>query len=388
MYSLLLAIIYMAFIGLGLPDSLLGSGWPAMQVQMEVPLSYAGIISAIIAGSTIVSSLYSDRMTRKLGAGLVTAVSTLVTAAALFGFSLSGSFPALCLCAVPYGLGAGAVDAALNNYVALRYASRHMNWLHCFWGVGAAASPYVMGYCLSGGFGWNGGYGAVAVIQAVLAAGLFCALPVWKRQKNLPGAPRIHAEPLRLTQILSIRGVKYILSAFFCYCALESTAGLWASSYLVTARGVGTETAAEFASLFYLGITFGRFLCGFAANRAGDRSMIRIGIAVILAGIAAVLLPLESNALRLCGLAAAGLGCAPVYPSIIHATPDNFGPENSQAVIGVQMASAYAGSTLMPPLFGLLAGSVGVSLYPVFLLALAVFTLVMTEALNRSARQR
>ncbi len=380
MFSLLLAIIYMAFISLGLPDSLLGSAWPVMRLELGAPLSMAGLISMIIAGGTIVSSLLSERLTRKLGAGLVTAVSVAMTAAALFGFSISRSVLAVCLWGIPYGLGAGAVDAALNNYVALHYSSRHMSWLHCFWGVGASISPYIMGACLNRG-SWQMGYRTVSIIQVALTAVIFLSLPMWKRGGD---AGEDTARPLLgLRGALKIPGVPYILLAFFGYCAAETTAGLWASSYLVEARGVEAGTAARFASLFYLGITFGRFLNGFVADRLGDRRMIRVGVAVMGLGAAMIALPLRGNALALAGLIVIGLGCAPVYPSIIHATPFNFGEENSQAIIGIQMASAYTGSTFMPPLFGVLAGALTIRLYPFFLAAFALLLWTMTERVNR-----
>ena len=389
MYTLLLTIIYLAFISLGLPDSLLGSAWPSMQQQMLVPVSYAGIISMLIAGGTIVSSLLSDRLTKKWGAGLVTATSVLLTAVALFGFSLSDSFWLLCLWALPYGLGAGAVDAALNNYVALHYAARHMNWLHCFWGVGAAVSPYIMGYCLGNSLGWAGGYRTIGLAQILLTALLFFSLPLWKRQNNEPQErPGAEKTALSLSAIWRISGVPYVLFAFFGYCALETTAGLWASSYLVLGRGISAQTAAQYASFFYLGITAGRLVCGFVANRIGDTNMIRIGIVMMLAGIAVIWLPTDNNAVCLCGLVVVGLGCAPVYPSIIHATPGNFGADNSQAVVGVQMASAYAGATFMPPLFGLIANYISIYWYPVFLLFFAALLLVMTEILNKTVSAR
>lgn len=387
MYSLLLILIYLAFISLGLPDGLLGSAWPSMQPEIGVPLSYAGIITMIIAGGTVISSLLSDRMTKKLGTGLITVISVLMTAVALFGFSISGYFWMLCLFAIPYGLGAGAIDAALNNYVALHYASRHMNWLHCFWGIGATAGPYIMGYSLTSGMGWNSGYRMIFFIQIVLTVVLFFSLPLWKRQKTqLQGAQsdQASARVLKLSQILRIRGVKYVLLAFFGYCALESTAGLWASSYLVLERGISPEIAATYASLFFLGITVGRFLSGFVSNKLGDKKMIYIGIAVIFVGIAAVWFPIKADWVSLYGLIVIGLGCAPVYPSIIHSTPSNFGAENSQAIIGVQMASAYTGATFMPPLFGLIADHINVGLYPVFLLVFAVLILIMMRLLNRT----
>lgn len=383
MYSFLLTVIYIAFISLGLPDSLLGSAWPVMHIQLDVPLSYAGIVTMIIAGGTIVSSLMSDRLTRRLGTGLVTAISVMMTAAALFGFSVSNSFILLCIWAIPFGLGAGAVDAALNNYVALHYASRHMSWLHCFWGVGASISPYIMSYCLTGGYGWNNGYRSVAAVQIVLATLLFISLPIWKRENTVGKSSEKRAEALSLREVLNIKGVKFILLTFLGYCALESTAGLWASSYLVLFRGIDSETAAKFASLFYLGITFGRFLCGFIADKMGDRMLIRSGILIIISGIIMVGISGISNIIALVGLVIIGLGCAPVYPSIIHSTPSNFGKENSQAVIGIQMASAYVGSTFMPPLFGLVAHNISIGLYPIYLIFFAVLMLVMSETLNR-----
>ena len=386
MFSLLLAIIYLSFISLGLPDSLLGSAWPVMRAELAAPLSFAGVISMIIASGTIVSSLLSERLTRRLGTGLVTAGSVALTAAALFGFSVSPSLAALCLWAVPYGLGAGAIDAALNNYVALHYSSRHMSWLHCFWGVGASISPYIMAAALSRTGQWQLGYRAVSLIQIVLTVLLFLSLPLWR--KTAAGEPAgDHAPLLGLRGAVRIPGVPNILLAFFAYCGAETTAGLWASSYLAGVRGVAPETAAGFASLFYLGITFGRFLNGFVADRLGDRRMIRIGALVMGAGTLLILLPLPSPLPALAGLLIFGLGCAPVYPSIIHATPLNFGAENSQAIIGVQMASAYVGTTFMPPLFGLLANAISLRLFPLFLAALLLLLAVMTEKLNRLKAQ-
>lgn len=387
MYLLLLAIIYIAFISLGLPDSLLGSAWPVMHKQLEVPLSYAGIVTMIISSGTIISSLMSERVTRKFGAGLVTAVSVFMTAAALFGFSISNSFILLCIWAIPYGLGAGAIDAALNNYVALHYSSRHMNWLHCCWGVGAAISPYIMSYCLIGGYGWNSGYRSVAIIQIILSAFLFISLPLWKKNgsgsKNGNGEEN-DTEIVGLRQALKIRGVKLVLITFFGYCALETTAGLWASSYLVLHRGVAKEIAAQFASLFFIGITFGRFLCGFISDKFGDKQMIRYGLTIITFGIVLIILPIGTNITALAGLIIVGLGCAPIYPAIIHSTPSNFGAENSQAIIGIQMASAYTGSTLMPPVFGVIADNINIGLYPFYLLFFAALMIIMSEKLNRT----
>lgn len=388
MYSLLLVIIYIAFISLGLPDSLLGSAWPVMRMELDVPMSYAGIASMIIAGGTILSSLMSDKLTRKLGTGPVTAISVMMTAVALFGFSISNSFIVICLWAIPYGFGAGAVDAALNNYVAIHYASRHMSWLHCFWGVGATVSPYIMSYCLTGGNGWHSGYRLVAIVQIILAVALFISLPLWKRKDTIDDSTESKENILSLSQAISIDGVKLVLITFLGYSALETTAGLWASSYLVGYRNVDSTIAAQFAALFYMGITFGRFLCGFVADRFGDKLLIRTGIIGIICGIVLIGIPGGNNILALIGLIIIGLGCAPVYPSVIHATPFNFGQENSQAIIGIQMASAYVGSTFMPPLFGLIADKINIGLYPLYLLFFAILMLVMSELLNKVIKIR
>lgn len=382
MTSLLLGVIYLAFISLGLPDSLLGSAWPVMYTQLNVPVSWAGVISMIIAAGTIVSSLQSDRLTLRFGVGLVTAVSVGLTMLALFGFSMCTEFWMLCLLAVPYGLGAGSVDAALNNYVALHYASRHMSWLHCMWGVGASVGPYIMGHALTGGAGWSAGYRWVGLIQVVLTALLFLSLPMWQKRSD-DHAETESDEPLKampLREVISIRGAKMIMITFFCYCAVESTAGLWASSYLALYRGIDAETAANFASLFFLGMTVGRAVCGFITMKFPDKTMIRAGQCVIVAGILCMLLPL-GNAVALAGLLIVGIGCAPVYPCIIHSTPEYFGSDKSQALIGVQMASAYVGSCLMPPVFGALTGWIGAGLFPLYLLVLILLMIVMHEKL-------
>jgi len=383
-FSLLIVIIYIAFISLGLPDSLLGSAWPVMRTDMELPLSYAGIITIVIASGTVISSLLSDRLTKKLGAGLVTAISVAMTAAALFGFSVSGSLWMLLLFAIPYGLGAGAVDAALNNYVALHYSSRVMSWLHCFWGVGASISPYIMSFFLARGNNWSGGYRCVSFIQIALTVLLFATLPLWK--ENDTAAETEKTEPIPLKKVLRIPNVAYIMLAFFGYCGIESTFGLWSASYLVEYRQVETETAAMFASFCYIGLTVGRFISGFFADKLGDRKMIRYGLIILAVGVVLIGLPGLPVAVCLTGFLIAGLGCAPIYPSIIHSTPANFGRENSQAVVGVQMASAYVGSTLLPPLFGLIANHINIGLYPLYIAVFITTTIVMTEKLNKAVK--
>ena len=382
MVHLLLAIIYLAFISLGLPDALLGAAWPSMYPQFDVPVSYAGIISMIIALGTVVSSLQSDRLTKKLGTGKVTALSVLMTAMALFGFATSHSFGMLCLWAIPYGLGAGSVDASLNNYVALHYESRHMSWLHCMWGIGASAGPYIMGYALTAGWGWNSGYHIIAVLQIVLTAILLCSLPLWKQRpaEVLQDGKVQNVKALSIREALQLAGAREILVCFFCYCALEQTTGLWASSYLTLHKGVSADTAASFASMFYLGITVGRALSGFLTMKLNDVQMIRLGEVIIGIGVLVMLLPFGQR-LSLTGLILIGLGCAPVYPCVIHSTPAHFGADKSQAIIGIQMACAYVGTCLMPPVFGLIANHITVALLPVYLLIILVLMVIMHELL-------
>lgn len=387
MFQLLLAIIYLAFISLGLPDSLLGAAWPSMYPEFQVPVSYAGIISMVIALGTVISSLMSDRLTKRLGAGLVTAISVAMTALALFGFSFSHSFWVLILWSIPYGLGAGSVDAALNNYVALHYKSRHMSWLHCMWGVGASAGPYIMGFALSHGQNWNGGYRYIGILQVILTFILFISLPLWKKEKTDAASESDATSDhiLTLREIFAIPGAKSVMLMFFCYSAIEQTSGLWASSYLVLHKGVAPETAATFASLFYIGITIGRAISGFITMKLNDTQMIRLGQGIILLGVLALFLPLGST-ISLIGFILIGLGCAPIYPCIIHSTPDHFGADRSQAIIGVQMASAYVGTCLMPPVFGLIANNITVALLPVYLILFLILLSVMHEILIQKTR--
>ena len=414
MIHVLLAVIYIAFISLGLPDALLGSAWPVMYREFGVNVSYAGIISMIIAFGTVVSSLQSDRLTKRFGTGRVTAASVALTAFALFGFSLSHSFYALVFLALPYGLGAGSVDASLNNYVALHYKSRHMSWLHCMWGVGAAAGPHVMGFMLAHGNTWNAGYRTIAVLQTALTALLVFSLPLWRRNDKNDAVERIsgaaqasvsdirpsvpkttdasafdsaNTRPLSLKEIINLPGAKAVMLSFFCYSAVEQTSGLWAASYAVLYNGVSTDIAARYASLVYLGITVGRALGGFLSMYLSDTQMVRTGEIVILAGVILLFVPF-GNAFTLSGFALIGLGCAPVFPSLIHATPHHFGANKSQAVIGVQMASAYIGTCSLPPLFGFIANRFGISLLPVYVLFFCALMIASHERLIRLTERR
>lgn len=375
MINLLLAIIYLAFISLGLPDALLGSAWPTMSHDIGAQISWAGGISMVISAGTIVSALLSDRMTKRFGAGKVTFVSVALTALALLGFSFAPNYIVLILLAIPYGLGAGGVDAALNNYVALHYESRHMSWLHCMWGIGASAGPYVMGFALSHGFGWSAGYQYIAIVQVILTVILFISLPLWNNRKahELQKSIQIskeYSKTLSFAEVLRIPGAKNILIMFFCYCAIEQTAGLWASSYMVLYGSVSRVVAAGWASLFYVDITAGRFISGFLTMRFNDENMIRLGQLVMILGILVLLLPLPNHIALVAGFVIIGLGCAPIYPCVIHSTPHYFGADKSQAIVGMQMASAYIGSMLMPAIFGFIGQNVSMSLLPAYLIIL------------------
>ncbi len=383
MFALLIAIIYLSFISLGLPDSLLGSAWPVMQGQLGVPLSFAGIISMIICAGTVISSLLSDRLTRTFGTGVVTAVSVAMTAGALFAFSFGNRFWMLALAAVPYGLGAGGVDAALNNYVALHLKARHMSWLHCMWGVGASVSPYIMSFALTDGLGWNGGYRIVAIIQIVLSACIFLSLPLWKSDKtktdNADGQPLSGKQkPVGFRAIFGTKGAIACFICFFAYCSLEQTTMLWASSYMISYNSITAERAAMFASLFFIGIMAGRAVNGFLTLKFSDKTLIRAGLAIIAAGIVFIIIP-SVQALTIAGFIIIGLGCAPVYPCIIHMTPSLFGEDKSQAMIGVQMASAYLGSCFAPPLYGLIANNVWLDALPYYLIFFLALMAVMHE---------
>ena len=379
MFSLLLALIYVSFISLGLPDSLLGSAWPQMQESLGVSLSLGGVISFLITASTILSSLVSHQVIQRFGTGAVTMCSVAMTALALFGFSLSNSFLALCLWAIPYGLGAGSVDAALNNFVALHCKAKHMSWLHCFWGIGATGGPYIMGLCLSRGIGWQAGYRTISFLQMALTLILLLSLPLWKKQElPLSGGETVRPQTPQWGKLLKRPSVKAALTAFFFYSALELTTGLWGSSYMVAVRGISPETAAKWISLFYLGITAGRFFSGFLTLRFSDDAMVRLGEGTAIVGIILMLLPLHNLFLCL-GLILTGLGCAPIYPSLLHATPQRFGKSLSQSLMGTQMAISYLGSTTMPPVSGFLSEKISMGLYPILLLVFALCMTILTE---------
>ena len=380
MYTFLILLIYLSFISLGLPDSLLASAWPIMHSNLNVPVSYMGIITMVISVSTIVSSLFSYHFISKYKTGKVTIASVFITAFAMIGFSICNNFYIMILIAIPYGLGAGAIDAALNNYVAIHYSSRHMSWLHCFWGVGTVISPAVMNYAIKN-FSWNYGYLFTGLIQLCIAIVLLMTIGIWRINKE--EYVKKENEKTNLLKVLKIKGVPYVLCGFGAYCAAESTAMNWAGTYFFECKNVSASDAAIYASLVFIGITLGRFLSGFIANRFSDLKMIEIGSIISIIGIL-MIIP-DDIIYSIIGFCMIGFGYAPIYPSIVHATPDNYGQDNSSAVIGFQMASAYLGSTLMSPFYGFLGRYFGYGIMPFFLLFFVVLmTLSIEKSFNKS----
>ncbi len=377
MYSLLIAVIYLIFISLGLPDSLLGSGWPAMHVAFSVPSSYAGYVSMTISFMTIISALLSPMMIKRFHTKWIVIVSIFLTIVGLMGFSVSTAYAMLFVFAVPYGLGAGAIDASVNHYVANHYSGSVMNFLHCFYGLGAVISPNIMAVALSRA-GWNEGYRWTAYIQIFILLICIISLPLWK--KNEPDRQEEKEEAAGIREALKRPGVVLTLIAFFAYCSGEATCSLWTSSYFAGVKeGLSDRLIASFGSLIFGGLMLGRLISGFVSNRLGDRRLIRIGILVEVLGILLVMIPVESYIPAAIGFAVIGMGMGPVYPAIQHMAPTNFGEKYSASVIGLQMASAYVGSTLMPMVFGNLQQSFGIGIMPFYLLIFAVLNFWMLE---------
>ena len=380
MLKILLVIIYVAFISLGLPDAILGSAWPIIHTDLNVPINYAGIPTMIVTGGTIISSFFSEKLIRKFGTGKVTTFSVLLTAMGLLGIYFSPNFLWICLLGIPLGLGAGAVDSALNNFVANNYEAKHMNWLHCFWGIGATMGPFIMSLYLFRENGWRMGYATIGIIQAVLVICLFISLPLWNKVEN-KNTSEEEVNDIKVGELLKLPGAKPALLSFFCYCAVELTTGLWASSYLVVSEGISIELAAKWVSFYYLGITVGRFISGFLAMKFNNNQMIRMGQIICIMGTL-LLIMIPSSIFKLFGLILIGLGCAPIYPAMLHDTPNRFGKEASQGIMGIQMATAYVGSTLAPPLFGYLTKSMGLGILPYFLFILLIVMLVSSEMIK------
>lgn len=378
MASLLLGVIYLIFVSLGLPDSLLGSGWPQMQAAFNVPSSYAGYVSMTIAFMTIISALLSPKLIQRFHTSWIVICSILLTIVGLFGFSFCTEYWMLLIFAVPYGLGAGAIDAAMNHYVASYYSGAVMNFLHCFYGLGAVISPYIMALALKTAR-WNEGYRWTAFLQTGILLVVLCSLPLWY-QNEQPDEKQAKAAGAGIKEAIRQRGVITTLLAFFAYCAGEATCFLWTPSYFAGTRsGLSEETIASFGSLIFGGLMLGRLLAGMAANRFGDRLMIRIGAAVELVGIVLVMLPTASYQIAAVGFVVIGTGMGPIYPSIQHMAPANFGQRYSAAVIGLQMAAAYTGTTFMPTIFGLLQQQFGIWIMPYYLLVFAVLNIGLLE---------
>ena len=394
MTSLLLPVIYLTFVSLGLPDSLLGSAWPVMYPELGAPVAAQSALSMLISACTIVSSLATAKLVRRWGTDRLVTASVGLTAAAILGFSACKEFWQLVALAVPYGLGAGAIDSSLNNYVAIHYGARHMSWLHCCWGVGTSVGPVAMGWALAGPMSWHGGYLVVGIAQALITAVLFCSLPLWKSSAGEKDASESAvdstaggaAEELSYGKLLRLPGAGAVIASFGCYSALESSCGLWIASFLVLARGVAEAQAASMVALFYMGITVGRFLAGIVADRIAAPQMIRIGQGVIAVGLAALVAGGRDAAVLSAAIALIGLGCAPIYPSIVALTPSRFGEAASQGMVSLQMACAYVGSTFFPPVCALVVGAGGAALLPWLYVAVLVAMFVLAELANRRCR--
>ncbi|MDC7126960.1 MAG: MFS transporter [Spirochaetales bacterium] len=385
MATLLLIIIYIAFISLGLPDALLGSAWPVMQPDLNVPYAFAGIPQIMISGGTILSALFSGLLLKKYGTGKVTAVSVSLTAIALIGFSFSPSLWWLLVFTIPMGLGAGSVDAGLNAYVANNYKPHLMSWLHCFWGIGALGGPLVMSMLLSKGFQWRLGYRSIGIFQVCLVFILIISLPLWdkvKKENEVETKEEESGDDIPFFSVLKVKGVLMALLIFLFYCGIELTMGLWGGSYLFKVKNMTPSTAAIWISIYYGGITIGRFFSGFLTFKLSNNSMIRLGISIVLLGVLFMLLPLPQGFVQ-AGFLLVGLGCAPIFPSMLHETPVRFGKKNAQAVMGFQMAAAYVGSTVFPPMFGFIASSHAMYLFPFFLLGYIIILIICFERLKK-----
>jgi fucose permease len=396
MATAFLVIIYASFISLGLPDSLLGVAWPAMQLEYNVPYGFAGFVSMVISGGTIVSSLFSGRVLKRFGTGMVTFVSVAMTAGALLGFSLAPSFVWLLLLAIPLGLGAGSVDSGLNDYIARHYKAHHMNWLHCFWGIGAMSGPIIISQVIGQNGSWRNGYLTVSIIQFVLVIALFFSLPVWDKVAKLSrgsqpasdeAIPEPPSQPKNVFYPLQLPGVRFVLLAFLFYCGVEATIGLWGASYLVKEKGLEIATAAQWVSLFFGSITVGRLIAGFITMRVSNTVIIRTGEIIILLGTIVLLLPLPST-FSLIGYILIGFGCAPIFPGMLHETPARFGEEDAPSVMGFQMAVAYTGTTLLPPIFGFIATNTTLALMPFVLFAYILIILISSERVNLFMRRK
>ena len=387
MITLLLLVIYIAFIGLGLPDSLLGSAWPAVYAELNIPVGYGSIISILISLGTVSASVFSARLINKFGTGVVTAISTGLSAVCLLGFSFAQSIWWFCLLGVPLGIGAGAIDAALNNYVATHYKSTHMNFLHSFYGVGVSLSPYLMSFALSVENNWRQGYRIVFYIMAGITLITVLAIPLWKKVKAIKTEEeQFTPKTLSIGKMIKTRAIRYTWLLFFSTCALEFTCGIWGCTFLVTAEGMSESLAAKFITFYYLGITAGRLISGFISTKLNQKKIVYIGYASVGVALILIALPIPPIVKGI-GLFLIGLGNGPTFPNIIYLTPINFGKEVSQSIVGTQMACCNVGILLMPPLFGLLAQYIGAFLFPYYLIVLYVLMVLSTIIYTRLTKK-
>ena len=383
MYLFLLIVIYLSFVGLGLPEPVLGSLWPIMRTEFAASLDFAGVISLIMTVSKTLSGLITDRIDKKIGHGRASVLSMLVMALALYGCALSRSEYMICLFTLPLGIASGIIDTAVNDYVSRNYSSRHMSWLHCSWGIGSMLSPFALGFLLSRGQSWRAGYVFVASVQIVITILLIISLPHWKKTSDSPDSDNgITVMPIK--DVVRLPGIVFTFLALFSYCGAEVTASLWSSSFLIEARGLDAETAATCTSSIFIGITLGRFLSSFIADRLGDLRMAKTGAVIAFAGALVMFLPGSTAVLPLIGLFVVGLGCSTIVPSLIHSVPELYGRSHTSTIVGIDMAVAHAGSALMPPLFGVLAEKISIRLFPVYIFLLMALLLFSITKISRT----
>lgn len=386
MATVILLVIYIAFIGLGIPDSLFGTAWPAIYPEFGADVGSAGFVTLIISGCTVISSLFAARIINRFGVGIAAAFSTALTAAALLGFSLSNSLYVLCLLSVPLGLGAGCIDSGLNNYVALHYKASHMSFLHCFYGIGVTLSPYLMSLALAGGQ-WRRGYRFAFYIQLAITVVLLIAIPFWDGASRKDEFSEASVRTLKISEMLKMPSVRASSFVFFGSCALENVCGTWSSTYLVNTKGMTADTAALLVMLYYAGMAAGRFLSGVLACRMSCRRIIKIGQSVVLLAIIMLFLPLPRE-FSGAALFMIGIGNGPLFPNMVHLTPKNFGAEISQSVMGMQMAVAYLGIMSMPLLFGFIAGRLSSAAFPYFISAMYLILIVSGVMLEKILKSK
>lgn len=386
MFTLLFVVICIVFIGLGLPDSLLGSAWPAIYANLSLPFSYANFITFLISLGTVISAFFSAKLINKFGTGLLTTLSTLLTALCLLAFSFSNSMLFFCLLSIPLGLGAGAIDAALNNFTASNYSPFHMSLLHCFYGVGISVSPFLMSFALGDNNNWQRGYLIVFFVMLFIALVSFLSLPLWKRVvfKN-EKTEVITPKTLSFRQMIKVPAIRTAVVMFFCSVSLEFTCGIWACTYLVNTQGLTEAVASTYLTFYYAGITIGRLISGFVSKVLKVEKIVYVGYSIVLIALVIMFLPLPPM-FKALSLFLIGFGNGPTFPNLTYITPENFGKDVSQSIIGLQMASCNIGILLMPPLFGFIAEGLGLDIFPIYLAVLYVLMVVFTLIYSKQTR--